>query len=96
MATTFLDLVSVLIWPLVLSAAAWVIATNALAERDEISKVVHALTGPDEVIEEAQSEAVSLRRSNVSAIASGDERRGDRAAVRRILRDHELLEYASP
>jgi hypothetical protein len=72
MATTFLDLIVVLLWPLALSAAAWVIAINALAETDEISKVVEALTRPNGAEENAKRGEVSLRRSNLSAIARGD------------------------
>ena len=72
MATTFLDLIVVLLWPLALSAAAWVIAINALAETDEISKVVEALTRPNGAEENAKRGEVSLRRSNLSAIAGGD------------------------
>jgi hypothetical protein len=47
MPTTFLDLILVLFCPLVLSAAAWVIAVKALAWTDEISEVVQALTQPN-------------------------------------------------
>ena len=72
MATTFLDLIVVLLWPLALSAAAWVIVINALAETDEISKVVEALTRPNGAEENAKRGEVSLRRSNLSAIAGGD------------------------
>lgn len=46
MGAAFLDMIVVLAWPLVLSAAAWAIAVHALAERDEISVVVAALTQP--------------------------------------------------
>ena len=72
MATTFLDLLVVLLWPLALSAAAWVIAINALADTDEISEVVEALTQPNGADENAKRGEVSLRRSNLSAISSGD------------------------
>ena len=72
MATTFLDLIVVLLWPLALSAAAWVIAIKALAETDEISEVVEALIRPDGVEENAKPGDVSLRRSKLNAIASGD------------------------
>ncbi len=72
MATTFLDLLVVLLWPLALSAAAWVIAINALADTDEISEVVEALTQPNGADENAKREEVSLRRSNLSGISSGD------------------------
>jgi hypothetical protein len=44
MAMTFLDLVVVLICPLIVSGAAWLIAVKAPAWRDEISEVVRALT----------------------------------------------------
>ena len=72
MATTFLDLIVVVLWPLVLSAAAWVIAINALAETDEISEVVQALTRPNVIEENAKRGDVSLRRSNLRARASRD------------------------
>ena len=72
MATTFLDLIVVLLWPLVLSAAAWAIAIYALAETDEISKVVEALTRRNE--ENAKRGEFSLRPSNLSANPSGDGR----------------------
>ena len=76
MATTFLDLIVVVLWPLVLSAAAWVIAINALAETDEISEVVQALIRPNGVEENAKRGDVSLRRSNLraraTAIGNGD------------------------
>jgi hypothetical protein len=72
MATTFLDLIVVLLWPLVLSAATWVIAINALAEQDQISKVVEALTRPNGVEESAKRREVSRPRSNLSAIARSD------------------------
>jgi hypothetical protein len=48
MAITFLDLILVLLWPLVFIGAAWAIATNALADKDEISKVVESLTRPSD------------------------------------------------
>jgi hypothetical protein len=44
MAMTFLDLVVVLICPLIVSGAAWLIAVKAPAWTDEISEVVRALT----------------------------------------------------
>ena len=80
MATTFLDLIVMLFWPLVSSAAVWAIAIYALAEKDEISKVVEALTRPNGVDEKRKAwrlafpseHKVSLRRGNLSAIASGD------------------------
>jgi hypothetical protein len=49
MPITFLDLMVALFWPLVLSAAIWAIAIHALAERDQISKVVDTLTRPSGV-----------------------------------------------
>jgi hypothetical protein len=47
MAMAFLDLVVVLICPLIVSGAAWVIAVKAPAWTDEISEVVRALTQPN-------------------------------------------------
>jgi hypothetical protein len=44
MAMTFLDLVVVLICPLIVSGAAWLIAVKAPSWTDEISEVVRALT----------------------------------------------------
>ena len=44
MLTAFLDLIVMLAWPLVMSAAAWAIAVYALAETDEIASVVEFLT----------------------------------------------------
>ena len=72
MAASFLDLIVVLLWPLVLSAAAWVIAIKALGATDEISEVVQALTRPNGVEENAEGGEVSLRQSHLSAIASAD------------------------
>jgi hypothetical protein len=80
MAITFLDLIVVLLWPLVLSSAAWAIAIYALSEKDEISKVVEALTRPNGVDEKRKAwrldspseHKVYLRRGNLSAIASGN------------------------
>ncbi|MGQ0455983.1 MAG: hypothetical protein ACT4OU_02850 [Hyphomicrobium sp.] len=43
MATTFIDLTVMMLWPLVVSSAVWAIATYALAESDEIEKVVDSL-----------------------------------------------------
>ncbi len=76
MTATFLDLVVVLVWPLVLSAAAWVIAVKALSEKDEISDVVAALTQPglnppNRVDDNAQRGNVAPRHSNASTTASG-------------------------
>ena len=47
MGATLLNIAGLLVWPLGLSAAAWFIASHALAERDEISKIVDTLTSPD-------------------------------------------------
>lgn len=44
MLTAFPDLIVALLWSLVLSAGAWLIAIMALADVDEISQVVAALT----------------------------------------------------
>jgi len=49
--TTFFDLIVMLFWPVVSAAAAWAIAVYALAQKDEISEVVEALTGPQESID---------------------------------------------
>ncbi len=84
---TFVDLIVMLLWPVVLTAAAWVIAIKALAERDEISDVVGTLTRQSSVARQssltrhssvesnARRADVSPRRGNLSAIASGDDRR---------------------
>ena len=53
--TTFLDLIVMLFWPLVSAAAAWAIAIYALAQKDEISEVVEALTGPNGVDEKRKA-----------------------------------------
>lgn len=82
MATTFLDLIVVLMWPLAFSAAAWAIAIRALAETDEISKVVEALTRPKEG---GPRKRTPLR---------DDDRRGDHTRVAGMLRDHEFSEFA--
>lgn len=74
MATTFLELIVMLLWPLVLLAVAWVIAVNALTEKDEISQVVGALIRPDSAEANAKRADVSPRRSNSRTIASGDRR----------------------
>ena len=79
--TTFFDLIVMLFWPLVSAAAAWAIAIYALAQKDEISEVVEALTGPNGVHEKRKAwrlafpseHKVSLRRSNLSAILSRDQ-----------------------
>ena len=81
MATTFLDLMVMLFWPLVSSAAVWAIAIYALAEKDEISKVVEALTRPNGVDDKRKAwrlafpseHKVSLRRGNLSAIQAAME-----------------------
>lgn len=72
-ATTFLELIFVLAWPIALSAAAWVVAINALTKTDEISEVVKALTLPNDVEQTANRGRVSFSRSNVSAFAGGIE-----------------------
>lgn len=70
MAITFLDLIAVLLWPFVFSAAVWVIAVKALAETDEISKVVEALTRPNDVEQNAKRRAVFLRDRSLGAISN--------------------------
>jgi hypothetical protein len=47
MVASLLDLIVVLLCPIGLSVAAWVVAVRALAWTDEISDVVQALTGLD-------------------------------------------------
>jgi hypothetical protein len=59
MATTILNLIAVLVWPLALTAAAWIIAVEALAETDEISKVVEALIPTNSIEQEPKHDAVS-------------------------------------
>ncbi len=71
MAATFLDLVVVLLWPLALSAAAWVIAVKALSEKDAISQVVETLIQPNGVDEIANPVDAAPRRSHSSAAATG-------------------------
>ncbi|MBX9683358.1 MAG: hypothetical protein K2X41_06170 [Hyphomicrobium sp.] len=61
MATAFLDLIFLFLWPLVLIAAAWGIAFNALAGKDEISEVVEALTRPSAIDDTAKLTEKSLR-----------------------------------
>ncbi|MBL8884766.1 MAG: hypothetical protein JNL45_17125 [Hyphomicrobium sp.] len=61
MVSTFLDLIGTLLWPLVLSVAAWVIVIKALAGTDEISEVVQTLTRPDGVEKNAKHGGASLR-----------------------------------
>ncbi len=70
--TTFLDLTVMLFWPLVLLAAVWVIAIKALAERDEISDVVEALTGPDDGEEDVNLGTAVLLRRDSTEIEGGD------------------------
>jgi hypothetical protein len=65
MATTLLDVIVVALWPLVFSAAVWAIAFNALAETDEITRVVQALTQPNAVTKKTKPQDVSLRRGNI-------------------------------
>ena len=55
MPITFLDLMVALLWPLILSAATWAIAIHALAERDQISKVVETLIRPSRVNEKRKA-----------------------------------------
>ncbi len=73
MAAPLLDLIVVLLWPLVFSAAAWVVAIKALAETDEISDVVEALTRPHNVEDNVKLGQAFPRRSNLSAKACSDE-----------------------
>jgi hypothetical protein len=54
MATTFLDLIVVLLCPRVLSAAAWIIFIKELAGTDEISEVVKSLTRTNGVEEDTK------------------------------------------
>lgn len=68
MEISFYDLIVMLLWPLVLSAAAYFIASNALAERDEISEVVEVLTLPNSAGEIERHGSVSLRRRKVNAV----------------------------
>ncbi len=77
MAATLVDILGVLLLPLILSAAAWVIAIKALAEKDAISKVVDTLTQPIGtrligIEATAKREDVPLRRSTSNVIASPD------------------------
>ena len=64
MVTTLLDLIVVPLWPLILSAAAWAIAIKALAETDDISKVVETLTRSNGVEENAKRGEGCLGRNN--------------------------------
>ena len=54
MATTSLDLIVVLLCPLALSAAAWIIFSEAMAGTDDISEVVKALTRTNGVEEDTK------------------------------------------
>ena len=79
MAITFLDLIAVLLWPLVLTAAVWGIAIKALAETDEISKVVETLIQPNGADEKQKpwksafspEHKICPPRGNLGAIARG-------------------------
>jgi len=62
MMSTFLDLIGALFWPLVLSAAAWVIVINALSGTDESSEVVETLAQPDGFRERSKRGGVRPRR----------------------------------
>jgi len=62
MMSTFLDLIGALFWPLVLSAAAWVIVINSLSGTDEISEVVETLTQPDGFKDNAKRGEAPLHR----------------------------------
>jgi hypothetical protein len=44
MSTTIFDLIAVFLYPLILSAVAWIIFSGAMVGRDGISEVVEALT----------------------------------------------------
>lgn len=55
MTMSFLELIAMLMWPLVMSAGAWAIANYALGEAEEISEVVDALTRPKGADESAKS-----------------------------------------
>jgi hypothetical protein len=99
MTATFVSLMVVVLWPLVLSATAGVLAMKALAETDELSDVVAALTQPKRDEENALRSDSSLRDRPLSAKPGHEtkplrkQNRGpDRAAVRRLLREHALLE----
>lgn len=65
MASSLLDLVLMLVWPLLMSAAAWVIAIRALGEADEISAVVQALTRSKAERQDAPAPA-GLPRANLA------------------------------
>ena len=72
MGATLLNIAALLVWPLGLSAAAWFIASHALAERDEISKIVDTLTLPDRIEQIAKPVNVAPHVSASSAAATGD------------------------
>jgi hypothetical protein len=73
MAAAFLNLVVAVLWPLILAAIAWGIAVKALAERDEISKVVDALTGPDSLEKAAKQQSGARNSRNSDSMKrSGD------------------------
>lgn len=68
MAASFADLLLVLIWPVLFSAAVWVIAIRALSEADEISAVVQALTRSKAVPKDAAARS-HIRQPKAPAIA---------------------------
>lgn len=74
MATTFLDIIFILFWPVVLSAAAWAIAIDALAETQKNPDVVDALTRPIGVQDNAKRAEATLRRSHLPETASGNKK----------------------
>ena len=69
MTAVFVDLIVMLVWPIVLSTAAWMIAIHALAERDEISEVVKALTQPNRIQEKLEQEVKAPLQSHGRAIS---------------------------
>ena len=71
--TTFFDLIVMLFWPVVSAAAAWAIAIYALAQKDEISEVVEALTGSNGVHEKRKAGSGFFTPQQLSAILSGDQ-----------------------
>lgn len=72
MATTFLDIIFILFWPVVLSAAAWAIAIDALAETQKNPDVVDALTRPIGAQVHAKRADTTLRRRHLPETASGN------------------------
>lgn len=66
MAASFADLLLVLIWPVLFSAAVRVIAIRALSEADEISAVVQALTRSTAVPKDAAARG-HIRQPRVPA-----------------------------